>query len=574
MHPLLRPCLPPLALLAATGLSAAQSFEVYDHPGTTNDQAGFSVAGLGDVDGDGVEDYAVGSPLDAVAGNYRGQVVVYSGKTGGVIYSHDGESDGDRFGWSVAGLGDINGDGRADYIVGAPLYDNTSIPNTGKVYVYSGKTGLAVYTLTYSEPGAQAGFAVCGPGDLDGDGTPDFAFTIPWSDSLTAGTLDSGRIYVYSGANVGFIWKRDGQADESVLGYSIDRVGDINGDGRPELVVGAPFEDKFTTGNGIGYVLDGATGATIFSRYGAWTGGALGHDVAGVGDVNGDGVPDVGFGEPRADTNGTDSGRVLVSSGAPPYLQLHQIVGPAGARTGTSLAGLGDADGDGRDDYAVGMPNAGFFGATNVGWVYLVSGASGTSFVTLLGESSGQHLGVASSGVGDLNDDGFADVIVGAPWDDSNGNNSGKARVFLSRFPAPSTYCTAKVNSGGCTPSIDSSGTPSASIADDFHVFASDILANVPGILIWSQTSASTPFGGGTLCLAAPVRRTPGQNSGGAPGQSCSGRFDLHFSHAFMASQHILPGMVLHAQYWSRDVGFAPPNNVNLTDALQFTVAP
>ena len=573
MHLFQRQLLTTSALLAAAGLAAAQSFEVYQHEGTVNDQAGYAVAGLGDVDGDGVEDYGMGSPTDAVFGVAAGKAVIYSGKTGGVIRTHSGEADGDRFGWSLAGLGDVDGDGCDDYIIGAPLWDSI-FPNCGKVYVVSGKTGDWITTNYWPESGAQSGYAVCGPGDVNGDGVPDYVFSVPWYDELSPNLPNCGRVFLVSGSSFATLWTHSGSQSGGVLGYSLDKAGDMNGDGSSEIVVGAPFEDFGLNNNGRGHVLNGSTGATLFTRHGWWNSGLLGHDVAGVGDVDGDGIPDVGFGSPWAASNGPDCGVAMIFSGNPPYPQIQEISGAAGVRAGYSLAGIGDADGDGRDDYAVGMPWGNVFGLTNAGWVQLISGASGTPFEILLGESTGEFLGYSAAGLGDLNHDGYADVITGAPSDDSHGNNSGKARVFLSHVSYPKIYCTTKVNSGGCTPSIDSSGTPSASIANDFHVSASDILFNVPGILIWSQTSASTPFGGGTLCLAAPVRRTPGQNSGGTPGQPCSGRFDLHLSHAFMASQGIVPGMVVHAQYWSRDAGFAAPNNVNLTNAVRFTLAP
>jgi len=90
---------------------------------------------------------------------------------------------------------------------------------------------------------------------------------------------------------------------------------------------------------------------------------------------------------------------------------------------------------------------------------------------------------------------------------------------------------------------------------------------------MWSNAPASTPFAGRTLCLAAPVKRTPVQSSGGLSG-SCNGGFDFHVSHAYMASQALAPGQILFSQCWSRDPGFAPPNNVSLSNALSFEVFP
>ena len=141
------------------------------------------------------------------------------------------------------------------------------------------------------------------------------------------------------------------------------------------------------------------------------------------------------------------------------------------------------------------------------------------------------------------------------------------------------SYCTAKLNSLGCTPTIDASGGcpagPSLTGPDDFHVTASDVLNNKYGIMIWSHGPNSLPFMGGILCLAPPIIRTPVQVSGGnPPPPDCSGSYSYHFSQAYMSSWLLTPGTKLYAQYWSRDPGFAPPNNVGLTDGLEFVVGP
>lgn len=142
----------------------------------------------------------------------------------------------------------------------------------------------------------------------------------------------------------------------------------------------------------------------------------------------------------------------------------------------------------------------------------------------------------------------------------------------------PTTYCTAKVNSAGCTPQISFVGTPSASASAGFHVFGTSVLNRAPGLLVYGTNGrATTPFGGATLCLAAPLRRTPVQNSGGsAVGVDCSGSYHLDFA-AWVASgadPTLVAGTTVNAQWYSRDTGFAPPGNVGLTNALEFTLAP
>jgi hypothetical protein len=135
-------------------------------------------------------------------------------------------------------------------------------------------------------------------------------------------------------------------------------------------------------------------------------------------------------------------------------------------------------------------------------------------------------------------------------------------------------YCTAKLNSLGCTPSIGSAGTPSVT-SSDFHVTASNVLNNKFGLMIWSAAASSAPFGGGTLCVMPPVFRTPHQQSGGmVSGNNCSGSYSFYFSSAYMSVQLIGSGSTIYAQFWSRDPGFPSPNNIGLTNGLKFTTCP
>ncbi len=133
-------------------------------------------------------------------------------------------------------------------------------------------------------------------------------------------------------------------------------------------------------------------------------------------------------------------------------------------------------------------------------------------------------------------------------------------------------YCTGKVNSLGCTPSISAVGDTSLSGPDDLHILGSGFLPNTAGVLMWSRGPATTPFGGGTLCLAAPTVRTPIQVTG--PGSSgCSGQYDFHLSHAYMNSRLMQPGDIVHCQYVSRDPG-QTQDKIALSAALRFFVKP
>jgi Tol biopolymer transport system component len=145
-----------------------------------------------------------------------------------------------------------------------------------------------------------------------------------------------------------------------------------------------------------------------------------------------------------------------------------------------------------------------------------------------------------------------------------------------SSVPPVESYCRPKVNSLGCTPTITSGGEPRvAGASDDFFLSAHNVRNRQVGLLLWSGFASSTPFYGGTLCVAPPLQRTPAHDSRGSPvGASCSGTYWFHFSQAYMAAKSVGPGLLVHGQFWSRDQGFPAPNNVGLTDAIRFTTAP
>jgi hypothetical protein len=123
---------------------------------------------------------------------------------------------------------------------------------------------------------------------------------------------------------------------------------------------------------------------------------------------------------------------------------------------------------------------------------------------------------------------------------------------------------------------ISSGGEPyTAGPSDAFFLSAHNLRNTETGLFIWSLSAGASPFYGGTLCLSMPIARTPAQSSGGSPsGADCSGGASFHFSQAYMALKGIGPGTLAHGQFWSRDSGLPPPNNVGLTDAIRFVTAP
>ncbi len=139
---------------------------------------------------------------------------------------------------------------------------------------------------------------------------------------------------------------------------------------------------------------------------------------------------------------------------------------------------------------------------------------------------------------------------------------------------SPSTYCVGKLNSQGCTPSIGSSGTSSLGGADDFHVTATNVVDGMTGLMFYGGAPASLPFYGGQLCVAAPHKRTPAQNSGGSSTTPCSGTYDYHFSQAQMVSSGLMTGSKIYAQYWYRDPAHLDGTGIGLSNALEVTICP
>jgi hypothetical protein len=566
-----------LSLLAAT--SAAQQ-PLYDHFGAApGDQMAQSAAPLGDVNGDGHDDYAVGAPYADGQQPDSGVVYVRSGHNASTLWTYGGERTGDQLGWSVAALGDIDADGVCDLIVGAPRSEPFLLGiDRGGVYLLSGATGALLWKLGGTADFDGSGYAVSGTGDVDGDTVPDYAFSAPYDDLI--GAVDLGSVWIYSGASHSFLRLLVGEAGGDQFGFALDHAGDVNFDLRGDLLVGAPTHDPSTgLDAGKAYLFSGIDGALLFSQAGAASGDNLGWAVAGGIDVNGDPRPELCIGAPYADTPLADAGQVVVRTAAAPYPQLYTIEGAkAGDQFGYALDMARDADGDGLGDVLVGAPGFDLDAVhLDAGRAYLFNGAAGALRYEIGGRDPGDRMGTAVSTVGLVNADGWTDFMGGAPFADhlALGTDVGWARVHLGNAQLPVPYCTPKTNSAGCVPVISWGGCPSMSVGN-FTLVAYNVLENKPGILIWSMSKKQTPFYGGTLCLKAPIKRTPVQTSFVQTSfpQPCIGAYNFTFDHNYMSSKGISAGDDVFAQYWSRDGGFAPPNSVGLTGGLHVTVLP
>lgn len=400
--------------------------------GTDNSgRAGYAVAVVGDMNGDGKADYAIGEPFAQVGGTEKGRVKVYSGENDAVLFTFNGAETGSAFGFAVAAAGDVNHDGRADIIIGAPLF-NGSGTDRGKVYIYSGATGTQMFQVTGTENNAQLGFSVGSAGDVNRDGKIDFLVGEPLAN---AGGTDRGKAYVYSGANGTVVLKTiTGTENNAQLGYAVASAGDVNRDGRGDYIVGEPFASNGGTARGVAHVYSGTNGAELLSLDCTEEDNAhCGASVAAIGDVNRDGFTDVVVGEPLADGGGTNRGKAFVYDGSTGTALFTVTGAESNAQLGYAVAGAGDVNRDGRPDLIVGEPFADN-GGTDRGKSYVHSGATGGVLYTLAGTENDAELGFAVAGGGDFNRDGKADFLVGASLAEGSGTDAGAAIRYTSGF--------------------------------------------------------------------------------------------------------------------------------------------
>ena len=396
----------------------------------TNDTFGVSVASAGDVNGDGFDDLIVGAMWNKAGGSSAGRAYVFSGLNGDTLYVFSGETTNEGLGMSVASAGDVNNDGFDDLIVGAWLGEATA-DATGRVYVFSGRTGEKIYTFNAEAAHDHFGHSVASAGDVNNDGFDDLIIGARRND---AGGADAGRAYVFSGLNADTLHVFTGEAIDDRFGWSVASAGDVDNDGFADLIVGAPSNDASARAAGRAYVFSGRTGDTLYVFTGKSVTDWFGGSVASAGDVNNDGYDDLIVGAHQSSEGGTFTGRAYVFSGQTGDT-LYVFSGETtNERLGISVASAGDVNDDGFDDLIVGA-RLNSAGGLYAGRAYVFSGQSGNKFHFFHGEASSDFFGWSVASAGDVNNDGFDDLIVGARSNDVGGSNAGRAYVYLgARF--------------------------------------------------------------------------------------------------------------------------------------------
>lgn len=377
------------------------------HPG----EFGWNVSGIGDVNKDGVDDYAVGA-------RGAGYVTVYSGTDRSFLYDFN---DTGFLGWSIAPYADVNGDGRADFLVGAPT---VNVPGQlpGHVRVCSGLDGSEIRHVTGASPLERFGAAVASIGDVNGDSVPDFAVGAPGGSGSSA-----GAVHVYSGQDGSEITAltQTGASFRDNLGSSIAALGDVNDDGVPDFAVGAPGATPTNSGVGLFYGrvlwISGKDGSELRHVDGKSVNSVFGESIAACGDQDGDGITDVVVG--ARGVKGLGQATILSSRKGKKLFSVTGVT-PRG-NFGISVAGLDDFDGDGRPEIAIGGEGGDFGGE-----VVVIS--PGLKRLYLLERGAANDLaGDFIARAGDLDGDGKSELLVGA-W------GADKARVFkVDTTPVP-----------------------------------------------------------------------------------------------------------------------------------------
>ncbi len=428
---------------------------------------GGPVACAGDVNGDGYSDVIVASYAYDIAQSDEGRAFLYLGSPDGLGQSAAWTANGDeanaKFAYSVATAGDVNGDGFSDVIIGAPDRDHGE-SDEGCVFVYLGSaTGLGAHpawTAESNQAGAEFGARAATAGDVNGDRYGDVIVGAPTFDG---GEFNEGRAFLYlgsaNGLNVLPVWTAEGNQEWASFGVSVATAGDVNGDGCGDVIVGASWHHPYPEPGGLGRALvylGSKRGLEQTPSWAAWATGSsspqtqFGHCVATAGDVNGDGYSDVVIGAYGFSTSGLNAkGRVYVYLGSPSGLSTQVAWTVTGqfnsSYFGAHVATAGDVNGDGYSDVIVGAHG------TSDGSAYVYnggpSGLSSNAQWNWMSHEGRSSFGHSVSCAGDVNGDGYSDVVVGAHIYDSGEINTGRALAFmgssdgLSTQPAWITEC-------------------------------------------------------------------------------------------------------------------------------------
>jgi hypothetical protein len=495
---------------------------------------GSAVAAAGDVNGDGYPDAVVGEPFGGVA--EEGRVLLLLGtaldpveggsRTSGVAGAH--------LGASVAGVGDVNGDGYDDVAAGAPLYANGQAQE-GAVYLYYGSAG-GLYGLPIvierDVANALLGSSVGPAGDVNGDAFPDVVCGAPGA----TGSGLPGTVYVHLGSGHGLlgtpVWTQNGTAAGDLFGRHVWTAGDMNGDGYADVAVGAP--QSYSGAGSITVYPGGAAGpsSTYLWRATLLT-GKMG-PVAFAGDLDGDGRADVVGGAPNP---GQQTSWLGIMDGRPPgelypITSADQLIGSVGtyAQLGAAVAAAGDVNGDGAPDVIVGAPATRTVSQLNVGEARVYYGVphdtpnyDGYGVATLQVDRAGAAFGARVAMAGDVNGDGYADLLASAPAWSNTWPNQGAAFLFLGTpdGPAATFGWSVEGNADYSELAIAGAGDVNGDGYDDL------VVGEEPGSATWTGIASVYP-GSATGPSATPLWTLAGSQAWEGFGRAVASAGDVN----------------------------------------------
>jgi len=507
---------------------------------------------LGDVDGDGVGDYLIGAPLEDSPHDQTGRAYVYSGATQTLLRTHAGEGSYDLLGLTLAGPGDVDGDGLADYAIGS----HRGGPH-GYVDMFSGVDGSLLWRLSAGTFEGYFGFSLAVLDDMDGDGARELAIGIPHY---------SPSVRVVSGATGATLYTAPSGSNQSnEFGWSLASVPDVDGDGFADFWVGARGASNALPAIGFVRLISGLTGAQLLQIDGHQLNAEFGGIITNAGDATGDGIAELLVVEIKLS-------RAYLYDGATGAELWNYALHLATWDRRVSITGVGDLNGDGRDDHAIGT-SLDCQGALCSGRVRIYSGLDGSLLMQLTGHGSEapyQRFGAHVQGIDDVDQDGVRDLLVGSRWGPEP--FAGELRVIsLGPCVSPTNYCSTSPNSAGPGALMGSLGTTSVDL-DDFSLIATGAPPDKVGIFFYGAQAGQAPLGNGTRCVALPLFRLRPPQTCDAAGTALM-KLRLWGPGAPHGSGAILAGSTWRFQFWYRDPA-AGGWGFNVSDGLEVPFCP